>query len=62
MWLEQYLLQESPKAGLVLVTKVLDKTKTHPELVAKTYNRHNGSTKKDNNKESEGASVRAGRL
>ena len=53
----QYLLQESTKS------------KVHPELIhpecdlqAKTYNRHNGSTKKDNNKESEGASVRAGRL
>ena len=67
MWLEQYLLQESTKADLVLVTTVLDKTKTHPELVAKTYNKHNDSTKKDNdkkdnNKETEGAPVWTGRL
>ena len=62
MWLGQYLLQESPEAGLVLVTTVLDKAKTDSELVAKTYNRHNGSTKKDNNEETRGSPLRAGRL
>ena len=59
------LLPESTKAGLVLVKTVLVETKTRPELVAKTFNhysQHNGSTKKKNDRETKGASVRAGRL
>ena len=64
MWLEQHLLQESTKAVLGLVREGLDKTKTHSELVAKNYNKHNCSTKENNkdNNEAKGASVRAGRL